>query len=188
VVNLMPIKLSKAIGANLKWANGMVIRIATNALARIAYWAHLRIKVAGVPCDLCVYALPDQYSPTYSMLLSRRWLQAVRAKGDYSTGCYYISNGKRAGVPIPCDEKFKWKIGGNERGCRPRVAIVLRDQEASRDQLSVEVEEELQLPETQGYKFFERLIKLIRDEAEEQMKEEEDEDGYESGTSEDSEN
>ena len=54
VVNLMPIKLLKASGANLKKADGMVIRTATNALARIAHYADLRITVAGVPCDLRV--------------------------------------------------------------------------------------------------------------------------------------
>ena len=45
------------------------------------------------------------------------------------------------------------------------------------------------MQETQGNNFFERLIELIREEAEEQMKrEDEEDDAYESGTSEDSEN
>jgi len=187
VVNLMPIKLLKAVGANLKKAKGMVIPTATNALARIAYFADLRITVAGVPCDLRVYALPAEYSPTYPMLLSRRWLQAVKAKGDYSTRRYYITNRHGTQVEIPSDEKYKSKVRETERGRRPRVPIVLRDHEAERDQLSAEVEEELELQETQGSRFFERLIQLIREEAEEQMKEEE-EDSYESETSENSEN
>jgi len=188
VVNLMPIKLLRAIGANLRKANGMVIRTATNALARIAYCADLRITVAGVPCDLRVYALPDEYSPTYPMLLSRRWLQAVKAKGDYSTGRYYITSGRGTKVKIPSDEKYKRMVRETERGHRPRVPIILRDREAGRHQLSVEVEEELELQETQGNRFFERLIQLINEEADEQMKEEEDDGAYQSGTSENSEN
>ena len=189
VVNLMPIKLLKSIGANLKKANGMVIRTATNALARIAYFADLRITVAGVPCDLRIYALPVEYSPTYPMLLSRRWLQAVKAKGDYSTGRYYIANGHRMRVEIPSQKKDKDKIRETEHGRRPRVPIVLRDQEAGTNPLSVEVEEELDLQETQGHNILEGLIELIREEAEDQMKrEDEEDDAYERGTSEDLEN
>ena len=119
----------------------MVIRTATNALARIAYFADLRITVAGVPCDLCVYALPAEYSPTYPMLLSRRWLQAVKAKGDYGTGRYYIANGQGTQVEIPSQKKDRGKVRETEHGRRPRVPIVLRDQEAGTNQLSVEVEE-----------------------------------------------
>jgi len=81
VVNLMPIHLLRFIGAKLCKAGGMVIRIATNALAKIAYCADVRITIAGVLCDLRVYALPEEYKPTYPLLLSRRWLQAVKAKG-----------------------------------------------------------------------------------------------------------
>ena len=189
VVNLMPIKLLKSIGGNLKKANGMVVRTATNALARIAYFADLRITVAGIPCDLSVYALPAEYSPTYPMLLSRRWLQAVKAKGDYATGRYYIANGHGTWGEIPSQKKDRGKVRETEHWRRSRVPIVLRDQEAGTNQLSVEVEEELELQETQGNNFFERLIELIREEAEEQMKrEDEEDDAYESGTSEDSEN
>ncbi|RPA90538.1 hypothetical protein L873DRAFT_433031 [Choiromyces venosus 120613-1] len=188
VVNLMPIKLLKAIGAKMMRTNGMVIRTATNALARIAHCADLRIIVAGVPCDLRVYALPAEYSPTYPMLLSRHWLQAVKAKGDYAGGRYYIMSGHGTRVQIPSDENYKGKVRESERGCRPRVPIVLSHKEASRGQLSAEVEEELELQETQGGRFFERLIQLIREEADEQMKEEEDDESYDGGISEDSEN
>ncbi|RPA95357.1 hypothetical protein L873DRAFT_1813062 [Choiromyces venosus 120613-1] len=188
VVNLMPIKVLRAIGAKMMRTNGMVIGTATNALARIAHCADLCITVAGVPCDLRVYALPAEYSPTYPMLLSRRWLQAVKAKGDYAGGRYYIMSGHGTRVQIPSDENYKGKVRETKRGCRPRVPIVLRDKEVSRGQLSAEVEEELELQETQGGRFFERLIQLIREEADEQMKEEEDDESDDGGISKDSEN
>ncbi|RPA88338.1 hypothetical protein L873DRAFT_77493 [Choiromyces venosus 120613-1] len=119
VVNLMPVKLLKSIGARLTKTNDMVIRTATNALARIDYFADRRIIVAGVPCDLRVYALPAEYSPTYPMLLSRRWLQAVKAKGDYASGPYYIMGTDGTRVQIPSDEKYKRKVWETEHGRRP---------------------------------------------------------------------
>ncbi|RPA92400.1 hypothetical protein L873DRAFT_197374 [Choiromyces venosus 120613-1] len=119
----MPIKLLRAIGAKMMRTNGMVIRTATNALARITHCADLRITVAGVPCDLWVYALPAEYSPTYPMLLSRRWLQAVKVKGDYAGRRYYIMSGHGTRVQILSDENYKGGeqrpvIGGSGRGTR----------------------------------------------------------------------
>jgi len=191
VVNLMPIKVLKAVGATLNKTSGMVIRTATNALARIAYYADLRVTVAGVPCDLRVYALPSEYSPTYPMLLSRRWLQAVKAKGDYAGGRYFIMSGHGTRVQIPSDRTSKDMVRATERGRPPRVPIVLRDKEAGRNQLSVEIENELKLQESHGSRFFERLIELIRKEADQQMRDEDEDDddeAYYGGVSEDSEN
>ena len=68
VVNLMPIKLLKAIGVNLKKADGIVISTDTNAPARIAYYADLTIRVAGVHCGLRVYTLLAKYRPNYPVL------------------------------------------------------------------------------------------------------------------------
>ena len=88
---------------NLRKSGGMVIRTATNALARIAYCADVRITIADVSCDLLVYALPEEYKPTYPLLLSRRWLRAVKAKGDYASGQYYIMHTHGTRVRIPRD-------------------------------------------------------------------------------------
>ena len=52
VVNLMPIHLLRFIGARLCKSGGMVIRTATNALARIVYCADVGITIADVSCDL----------------------------------------------------------------------------------------------------------------------------------------
>ena len=188
VVNLMPIQVLKTIGAKLMLTNGMVIRTATNALARIADCTDLRITIAGIPYDLRVYALPAEYNPTYPLLLSRRWLQAVKAKGDYATDRYYIMSEHGTWVQIPSNENYKDTVRGDQNRLRPRVPIVLRDKEIKRRQLAAEVEEELKLQEKWGSRFFEQLIQLIRKEAEEQMREEEGDESYNSGSSEDSEN
>ena len=69
-----------------------------------------------------------------------------------------------------------------------QVLIILRDQEAPRQQLSVDVGAELELQETQGNRFIERLIDLITEQQEEHMNEEAVDRAYKSGTSENSEN
>lgn len=74
VFNLMPIHLLQLIGAKLQKAGGMVIRTATKALANIAFCADIRIAIADGACDLRVYTLPEEYKPTYLLLLSRQWL------------------------------------------------------------------------------------------------------------------
>jgi len=119
VVNLMPGKLMKTIGVKLMKTNGMVIRTATNALAKITHYADLRITIAGVPCDLRIYALPVKYTPTYPMLLSQRWLQAVKAKGDYSSGRYYIMSAHGTRLEIPGSDKRKNMVRKTERESRP---------------------------------------------------------------------
>jgi len=188
VVNLMPVKLIKTIGAKLMKTNGMVIRTATNALAKITHYADLRITIAGVPCDLRIYALPVEYTPTYPMLLSRRWLQAVKAKGDHSSGRYYIMSAHGTRVEIPGSDKRKNMVRKTELESRPRVPIVLRDKETNRTHLSTEVEEELELHETHGIESFEELIQFITHQTNKQIMAEEDDEFYESGSSEDSEN
>ena len=136
VVNLMPIHLLRFIGAKLRKAGGMVIRTAANALARIAYCADVRITIADVSCDLLVYALPEEYKPTYPLLLSRRWLQAVKAKGDYGSGRYYIIHTHGTRVRIPRDQSATI----SPQRHRTHVPIVMRDRDAERQEVSAEVE------------------------------------------------
>ncbi|RPB01520.1 hypothetical protein L873DRAFT_1788206 [Choiromyces venosus 120613-1] len=189
VVNLMPIHLLRFIGAKLRKAGGMVIRTATNALAKIAFCADIRITVASVPCDLRVYALPEEYKPTYPLLLSRRWLQAVKAKGDYAGGRYCIMSSQGTRVRIPSDRSYRCDDGKAKSGRQlPRVPIVLRDKEASRHEMSAEVEEELEWQQAGGKRFFEELIDLIKRQAHEQMQEEDEEEGEDGVLSDDSEN
>ncbi|KAG0128250.1 hypothetical protein HOY82DRAFT_612196 [Tuber indicum] len=174
VVNLMPIHLLRSMGVRLQKAGGMVIRTATNSLAKIACCADVRITIADIPCDLRVYALPEEYQPTYPMLLSRRWLQAVKAKGDYASGKYYIMSKHGTRVRIPSDESYKANTQSTLRKHRPRVPIIMRDKNMTQKGLSAEVEEELELQKSGGNRFFEELVELIRKQAKEQMREEDE--------------
>lgn len=175
VVNLMPIHPLQLIGAKLQKAGGMVIRTATNALAKIAFCADIRIAIADVACDLRVYALPEEYKPTYPLLLSRRWLQAVKAKGDYASGQYYIMSQHGTRVRIPSDQSYQDR---NRKGKlptqQPRIPIVLRDKSGADYKLSAEVEEELEWQRCRGRRFFEELVELIKREADEQIRDEDE--------------
>ena len=171
VVNLMPIHLLRFIGAKLSKAGGMVIRTATNALAQISYCADIRITIAGVACNLRVYALPEEYQPTYPLLLSRRWLQAVKAKGDYASGRYYIMHTNGMRVQIPSDRSGTI----SPQRHHPRVPIVMRDRNKARQEVSAEVEEELEWQRSGGNNFFERLVEFIKQQAQEQMRREDEE-------------
>jgi len=176
VVNLMPIHLLRLIGAKRQKAGGMVIRTATNALAKVAFCADIRIAIAEVACDLRVYALPEEYKPTYPLLLSRRWLQAVKAKGDYASGQYYIMNQHGTRIRIPSDQSYQRRDRkGKLPAQQPRVPIVLRDKDAADSKLSAEVEEELEWQRCSGRHFFEELVELIKRQADEQIRDEDDE-------------
>jgi len=186
VVNLMPIHLRKYMGGKLRKAGGMVICTATNALAKIAYYADIRITIAdaSVECDLRLYALPREYKRTYPLLLSRGWLQAVKAKGDYSTGQYYIMNTSGFRVRIPRDRKSTL----SPQRQRLRVPIVMRDKNTKKRELSTEIEKELEYQHAAGENFINDVVRKTIRQAREEMRREDEEEAEGGGSSEDSEN
>ena len=184
VINLMPIHLLKFIGAKLRKAGGMVIRTATNALAKIAYCADIRITIADVPCDLRVYSLPEEYKPTYPLLLSRRWLQAVKAEGDYASGEYYIMSIHGTRVRIPSDRSSTL----SPQRHRPPVSMVMSDNNTKSRTMSTMIKNKSDYQQAAGENAFRELVRIIMEESCEDIghEEEEEEDG--DGSSEDSEN
>lgn len=123
VVNLMPIHLLWLIGAKLRKEGATVIRMATNALAKISYSGHVPITTRGLSCDLGLYALSAEYKPTYPLLLSRCWLQADKAKGDHTSSRYYIMDQHRTRVLISQDNSAQI----SPQRHRPSVPVVIRD-------------------------------------------------------------
>ena len=79
VVNLASIQVLETLGIGLYLVRNLTIRTATSALTKIHYFSDLEIEVAGVKTAIRVYAIPREFSLAYGMLLSRRWLQKVRA-------------------------------------------------------------------------------------------------------------
>jgi len=78
----MLIYLLECMGTTLRKARCMVVCTTTNAPAKIPYYADICIMIADVECNLRVYTLAREYKLTYCLLLRRRWLLAVKAKGD----------------------------------------------------------------------------------------------------------
>jgi len=184
VVNLMPIHPLEYTCAKLRKAEGMVIRTATNALAKLAYYADIRITIANVEWDLRVYAVPREFKPTYPLLLSRHWLQAVKAKGDYSTGQYYIMNMSGFRVRIPRDRKATL----SHQRHHPRVPLVMKDKNTKKRELSTETEKELEYQHPAGENFFNDFVRKIIRQACEEMRREDEEEAEGGGSSEESEN
>ena len=162
----------------------MVIQTATNALAKIAYYADVLITIADIQCELRVYALPREYKLTYTLLLSRRWLQAVKAKGDYSPGQYYIMHKAGFRVCIPQDKKATL----SPQRHRSHIPIVMRDKTTKKRQMSPEIEEELDYQQATGEPFFNDVVRKIIRQSRKQMKQEDEEEAEGEVSSEDSEN
>jgi hypothetical protein len=94
VVNLASIEVLEKIGAPLLPVNDLTIRTATSALTRIRYYSDVDTVVAGVKVRIRIYAMPREFSLSYGLLLSRRWLRKVRARGNYERDTYVISDEK----------------------------------------------------------------------------------------------
>lgn len=88
VVNLMPESVIRRLGLPCESNDDIVIRTATNELHPVLKLARFNIEIAGVLASVKVYVIDQPLS--YSMILGRRWMQQVRALGDYKTHSYII--------------------------------------------------------------------------------------------------
>jgi hypothetical protein len=68
------------------------IRTATSVLTPIRYYSDVYVTVAGVTTKIRIHALPRELNLSYGLLLGRRWLKAVHAKGDYEKDTYAIAD------------------------------------------------------------------------------------------------
>jgi len=78
-------------------------------------------------------------------------------------------------VQIPRDRKANIKTA--EPGRHPQVPIVMRDKSTDKRRISAEVEEELEWHHSGGAKTFEDLVEIIKQEAIEAMRREDEEEG-----------
>ena len=105
VVNLASHAVLERMGAPLLPAYDLTIRTATSTLTTIKYYSDLNVTVAGVTTRNRVYAIPREIVLSYGLLLSRRWLKKVKARGDYEMDTYYVQNarGKLRRIPRESD-------------------------------------------------------------------------------------
>ena len=107
VVNLASHAVLEQMGAPLMPAYDLTIRMATSTLTTIKYYSNLDVTVAGVTTWVRVYAIPREITLSYGLLLSRRWLKRVKARGNYELDTYYIQNSRGRYVEIPRDAEFR---------------------------------------------------------------------------------
>ena len=100
VVNLASIEVLERIGAPLAPVHDLTIRTATSAQTRIGYCSDLDTIVASVKVCIRIYAMPSEFALPYGLLLSRRWLQKVRARGNYEKDTYIISDASGLFRPV----------------------------------------------------------------------------------------
>ena len=92
VVNLASIEVLEKIGAPLFHVHDLTIRTATSELTKIRYYSYVDTIVAGVKTTIRIYAMPRKFVFSYGLLLSRRWLRKVPARGNYERDTYVISD------------------------------------------------------------------------------------------------
>ena len=120
VVNLMPHGVAARLDLHLMRNDDLKIRTAIGEVVPISYYVIFDVRIAGVMATIRAYVVPAVTS--YMLLLGRRWLQQVRATGDYEKETYVIRD-----------------LAGNEREV-PRSTF---DHEAVKaDMFRVEVNEE----------------------------------------------
>ena len=90
VVNLIPHGVAARLDLHLMRNDDLKIRTATGEVVPISYYVTFDMRIAGVMATVRAYVVPAVTS--YMLLLGRRWLRQVRAKGDYERDTYYIKD------------------------------------------------------------------------------------------------
>ena len=162
VVNLASIEVLERIGAPLSPVHDLTIRTATSALTRIRYCSDVDTIVAGVKVRIRIYAMPREFALSYGLLLSRRWLRKVRARGNYEKDTYIISD--EAGLFRPVNRYLERAVNAVEI---PRIG---RDQSSDSSGLEEDVKADMELVEASGDSE-EDIIREVIGEATRAMKE-----------------
>ena len=143
VVNLASHAVLERMGAPLLPTYDLTIRTATSTLTIIKYYSDLDVTIGGVTARIRVYAIPREIALSYGLLLSRRWLKKVKARGNYERDTYYIQNSRGTFVEIPREGE----------ACASAVevpAVRLADREYGDSSFDEETRAELELAETGG--------------------------------------
>ena len=99
VVNLIPDRVARELRVIYRQNSDLQIRMATGDIWPIHYYALFEVTIAGVTAQVRAYIIAK--STTYTLLLGRRWLKQVKAKGDYKMNTYEIegNDGIRRMIP-----------------------------------------------------------------------------------------
>ena len=99
VVNLIPDRVARELKLTYRQNNDLQIRTATGDIWPIHYYTLFEVTIAGVTAQVRAYIIAK--STTYTLLLGRRWMKQVKAKGDYKSNTYEIEgeDGIRRMIP-----------------------------------------------------------------------------------------
>ena len=162
VVNLASIEVLERIGASLSPVHDLTIRTATSALTRIRYCSDVDTIVAGVKVRIRIYAMPREFALSYGLLLSRRWLRKVRARGNYEKDTYIISD--EGGLFRPVNRYLERAVNAVEI---PRIG---KSQSSDGSDLEEDTKADMEIVEASGDSE-EDIIREVIGEATKAMKE-----------------
>ena len=86
IVNLIPDRVARELRLVYRQNNDLQIRTATGDIWPIHYYTMFEVTIAGVTAQVRAYIISK--STTYTLLLGRRWMKQVKAKGDYKANTY----------------------------------------------------------------------------------------------------
>lgn len=122
-LSMMPQTVADQMKLKLVPDNNLFFKTATGERRRIEFYVTIDLTVACVTSRTRAYIL--DIVPIYNMILRRRWLQQVKAMGNYATHTYIIhdAEGKSHQVPV-CDEPPRVQGGGQSRSIFARSRLV----------------------------------------------------------------
>jgi hypothetical protein len=90
VLNMITSVLASKMKLTMIPQDEVSMRTAASTVHPIEFYVLIDIEIAGVIASIKCYVLPESISPSYSVLLGRRWMKQVRALGDYANDRYCI--------------------------------------------------------------------------------------------------
>lgn len=153
VVNLMPESIADEMRLRKERGPGFNIKTADGGLAPISSVVSFDLNVAGVTARITCHLVPGLRTPSYSILLSRRWLRQCQARGDYRLDTYVIKDKKGNEFLVPAVR------GGHEES--PRIFI-------SAESTRIEIDDEMAEDIEEGDDTMSAIVERISRESDEQ--------------------
>ncbi|KAH0607824.1 uncharacterized protein H6S33_002858 [Morchella sextelata] len=145
IADEMRLRKERGPGFNIKTADG--------GLAPITSMVSFDLNVAGVTAHITCHLIPGPRKPSYSILLSRRWLRQCQARGDYRSDTYIIRDREGNEFLVPAVR------GGHERS--PRIFI-------SAETAKIEIDDDMAEELEEGDDTMSAIVERISRESDEQ--------------------
>lgn len=101
VLNMIPLYVAKQLNLTLHRQNEVMMRSATGQHHFCDYYVDVSVEIADVVSKVRCFTLPEQFRPSYGLLLGRKWMKDVKAVGDYEHETYVIRGTNDELHPVP---------------------------------------------------------------------------------------